>query len=137
MVVPGYVVDSRTTSWPGRRASLTAWPAAKICEMSGSRVFESGVGTQRQITSHSRRRTISIEASRRPARRSSDTRASATSRTWLCPSLTPRDDRFVDIEAEDRTPASADFHGEGQSDVAEANHAKGHIAFREAAEAGR
>ena len=50
-VVPGYVVDSRITSWPGRKWAATFSAAATTNEMSGSFDFRSGVGTQMMITS--------------------------------------------------------------------------------------
>ena len=50
-VVPGYVVDSRMTSWPGRKWVETSSAAAITYEMSGSFDFRSGVGTQMTITS--------------------------------------------------------------------------------------
>ncbi len=57
--------------------------------MSGSRVFERGVGTQRQTTSHRPNRLMSVVASRSPAARRSDIDSSSTSPMWLCPSFTP------------------------------------------------
>jgi len=45
-VVPGYVVDSSTTSCPGRRMRATSAAAATMCVMSGSLDLESGVGTR-------------------------------------------------------------------------------------------
>ena len=52
-VVPGYVVDSSTTSCPGRRMRATSAAAATMCVMSGSLDLESGVGTQITMTSAS------------------------------------------------------------------------------------
>jgi hypothetical protein len=54
-VVPGYVVDWSTISWPARRFAATDSAAETMYWTSGVRVFESGVGTQ--IVSASRSRT--------------------------------------------------------------------------------
>ena len=51
-VVPGYVVDSRITSWAGRNRAAASWAAAATKEMSGSFDFRSGVGTQMITASH-------------------------------------------------------------------------------------
>ena len=48
-VVPGYVVDSSTTSWSRCRCGAMAAAAAAMIETSGSRFSESGVGTQIRI----------------------------------------------------------------------------------------
>jgi hypothetical protein len=45
-VVPGYVVDWRTISCPGRRFAATDSAAVTMYWTSGVRVFDSGVGTQ-------------------------------------------------------------------------------------------
>src|SRR2546427_1791885 len=45
-VVPGYVVDSSTTSWPCRRVCFTELVAASTKLTSGSLVLDSGVGTR-------------------------------------------------------------------------------------------
>jgi hypothetical protein len=50
-VVPGYVVLSRITSWPGRRVGSRLSTAEMMNEMSGSLLFRSGVGTQITVTS--------------------------------------------------------------------------------------
>ena len=50
-VVPGYVVDSSTTSWPSRRRFAISCVAATMIERSGSRCFESGVGSAIRIAS--------------------------------------------------------------------------------------
>ena len=50
-VVPGYVVDSSTISWPGWSTWASALPAASSGPRSGSRFWFSGVGTQRMTAS--------------------------------------------------------------------------------------
>ena len=50
-VVPGYVVDSSTTSCPSRRRFAISCVAASTIERSGSRCFESGVGSAIRIAS--------------------------------------------------------------------------------------
>ena len=88
-VVPGYVVDSRTMSCPFRSPPATAWDAERMYDTSGSRVLESGVGTQMETTSHSARRLMSVVASSNPFSRSSATSAEGTSRMWERPAFTP------------------------------------------------
>ena len=53
-VVPGYVVDSSTTRWPLRRRFAISSAALFTIERSGSRCFESGVGSAIRIASPSR-----------------------------------------------------------------------------------
>ena len=53
-VVPGYVVDSSTTRWPGLRRFAISRTAPSMIERSGSRCFESGVGSATRIASASR-----------------------------------------------------------------------------------
>ena len=50
-VVPGYVVDSSTTRCPSRRRFAISGVAARTIERSGSRCFESGVGSAIRIAS--------------------------------------------------------------------------------------
>ena len=50
-VVPGYVVDSTTTSWPDCRTPLSARVADISGPRSGSRLAVSGVGTQMSTAS--------------------------------------------------------------------------------------
>ncbi len=52
-VVPGYVVDSSTTSCPDRMVRCSDSVTDMMYETSGSPVLLSGVGTQMQITSGS------------------------------------------------------------------------------------
>ena len=78
-VMPGYVVLSSTTSWPGRRVRTTLSVAAATNDTSGSRLFESGVGTQMLITSQAPSRPKSVVAANRPAFTSAATSAAGTS----------------------------------------------------------
>src|SRR6185312_16123329 len=87
-VVPGYVVDSSTTSWPGRSASATDSVAVTTNDMSGSFVLPNGVGTQIEMTSHSPKRDMSNVASSLPLARSAATSPAATSLMWLPPPFT-------------------------------------------------
>ena len=52
-VVPGYVVDSSTTRWPLRRRFAISSVAPLTIERSGSRCFDSGVGSAIRIASAS------------------------------------------------------------------------------------
>ena len=54
LVVPGYVVDSSTTRCPLRSRFATSSVAAFTIDRSGSRCFESGVGSAIRIASASR-----------------------------------------------------------------------------------
>ena len=54
-VVPGYVVDSSTTSWPARSRLPISAAASRTIDRSGSRCLESGVGSAMRIASTSRR----------------------------------------------------------------------------------
>jgi len=65
-VVPGYVVDSRTMSCPGRSADAMASQVLRTYRISGSRWGVSGVGTQIRIASGSERRKKSSVAVNRP-----------------------------------------------------------------------
>jgi hypothetical protein len=75
-------VLSRTTTIPGRAWRVIASVAAMTYAMSGSRVFDSGVGTAIEIASHSRSRVSSAVAVKRPACTCAATSAAATS--WMC-----------------------------------------------------
>ena len=74
-VVPGYVVDSSTMSWPGRILGTMARAVAWMKELSGSRWRPSGVGTQMRIASQSRRRSRSVVAVKRPLLAAAATRS--------------------------------------------------------------
>src|SRR5690348_3987497 len=87
-VVPGYVVDSSTTSWPGRSASATDSVAVTTNDMSGSFVLPNGLGTQIEMTSHSPKRDMSHGAAKLPLARSAATSPAATSLEWLPAPLT-------------------------------------------------
>jgi hypothetical protein len=63
-VVPGYVVDSRTTSWPSRRFWLMVRAVASMNERSGRLSSWRGVGTQMMIASASLSRLKSPVASK-------------------------------------------------------------------------
>ena len=65
-VVPGYVVDSRTTKAPFARCGAIARPVSRINERSGSRFLFSGVGTQMMTASTSLMRLKSVEAENFP-----------------------------------------------------------------------
>ena len=67
-VVPGQVVDSSTTSWPGLRRAAIERVVASMKEMSGSRWRVSGVGTQMRMASGSSSREKSAVATKRPSR---------------------------------------------------------------------
>ncbi len=73
------MVLSSTTSCPGRRVRTTLSVAAATKETSGSRLFESGVGTQMLMTSQAPRRPKSVVPTRRPAFTSVATSAAGTS----------------------------------------------------------
>src|SRR6185295_10580202 len=66
-VVPGYVVDSSTTSMPGCRYLAICSAAATTYDMSGSLVLRNGVGTQMLTVSSSLRTEKSVVASSMPA----------------------------------------------------------------------
>jgi len=61
-VVPGYVVDSRTTSCPYRSRFAISRAVEWMYELSGSRCGPSGVGTQMRIASHARSSLKSVVA---------------------------------------------------------------------------
>ena len=84
-VVPGYVVDSSTTSWPGRMMAATASAALTMKEMSGSFDLPSGVGTQMMMASQSFSAATSSAAPSRPAATSSPSAAAGTSSMKLRP----------------------------------------------------
>ncbi len=85
-VVPGQVVDSSTTSWPGRSRAAMARVVRSMKVMSGSRCRVSGVGTQIRMASGSSSRLKSAVASNRPARAAA---LSASVGMWLM-KLSPR-----------------------------------------------
>src|SRR5215471_13444120 len=66
-VVPGYVVDSRITSIPGRRYFATPSTADATNDMSGSFVLRSGVGTQMLMVSSDVAAAKLVVARSRPA----------------------------------------------------------------------
>src|SRR5438093_2366525 len=86
-VVPGYVVDSRTTSWPGLNRAATSPAAATTKEMSGSLDFRSGVCTQMITTSLRSSTEKSDVATYRPSPRSASRSSSDTSGLDGRPSL--------------------------------------------------
>jgi hypothetical protein len=74
-VVPGYVVDSRTTSWPGRSWRAIVSAVERTNERSGSRCRPSGVGTQTRTASHADSSAKSDVARIRPRRNAAATRS--------------------------------------------------------------
>src|SRR5438094_3369334 len=99
-VVPGYDVDSRTTSSPGRNPAATCSAAATTNEMSGSLDFRSGVGTQMMTTSLCSNTAPSAVASYRPASRTVARSALETSGVYERPAFkTPTRSRSVSSPA--------------------------------------
>ena len=80
-VVPGYVVDSSTTTWPGRRRSAMLAAADRMYDVSGSRFCVSGVGTQMMIAPTSRTASKSVVAPSSPSRTSGARSSDGTSPT--------------------------------------------------------
>jgi hypothetical protein len=70
------------TSWPARSVRATASVAATMYETSGSRVFESGVGTAIAMQSGSLIRFSSVVAENLPAFTNFARRSDGTS--WMC-----------------------------------------------------
>ena len=83
-VVPGYVVLSSTTSMPAWACRVAVSAAEITYDMSGSRVFDSGVGTAMEIASVSPSRVSSVVAVIKPLRTSAARSALGTS--WMCES---------------------------------------------------
>jgi hypothetical protein len=86
LVVPGYVVDSRTTSISGRRWRDTARVAAITAVRSGPWSEDSGVGTQMTATA-AVRRSASSAVARKPAARIAATSAPEMSSTCERPAF--------------------------------------------------
>src|SRR5438094_641077 len=99
-VVPGYDVDSRTTSSPGRNPAATCSAAATTNERSGSLDFRSGVGTQMTTTSLRSNTEQSAVASYRPASRTVARSSLETSGVYERPAFkTPTRSRSVSSPA--------------------------------------
>jgi hypothetical protein len=87
LVVPGYVVDWRTTSWPLRMWSRMVSAADRTGARSGSLVVVIGVGTQTKIASAALRSVSAGEQTRRPSASAACSRSSLTSSIGEVPAL--------------------------------------------------
>ena len=87
-VVPGYVVDSSTTSVPRRSSRPAVSEAARTAVRSGPSASDSGVGTQMTMVSGSPA-PGSLVVARKPAASIWATSSSEMSSTWECPPLRP------------------------------------------------
>ncbi|CAM5781541.1 hypothetical protein CPER28S_00822 [Cellulomonas persica] len=86
--MPGYVVDSSTTSVPGCRLRATVAVAERTGPRSGPPSSDRGVGTQITIVCAPASSVSSVVA-RKPAARIAATSASDRSSTWETPELSP------------------------------------------------
>ena len=107
-VVPGYVVDSRTTRVPGVSRAAIARVADSTAPTLGRLSSSSGVGTQMTIASASAR-TASSAVAWKPLSRISATSASVRSSMWeresMSPSTTARDTSNPTTSSPARTAA--------------------------------
>src|SRR6184192_3491885 len=122
-VVPGYVVDSSTMSWPARRMRATSSVAATMWEMSGSLDFPSGVGTQMMMASAA----VSAAIPSATTRRRAVTRGASSSLGTSSTGLTPARMRADAGHSDHGQARLGEGHGQGQADVTEPDDADGGV----------
>ena len=119
--MPGYVVDSRTTSAPGLSCSPAAVSvAARRRIRSGPSDSDSGVGTQITVTPAAADDGGHVgDGAESPGDHPGDS-ASDRSSTWERPAFSPSTVALPDVEAGDAQAASTRLLGERQADVTKA-----------------
>ncbi len=112
-VVPGYVVDSRTTTCPSRTYGATLLAARSMYDRSGSRWGESGVGTAMRMASASRVWETSVVAVIAPESTCGFSVSDGTSSMWLSPRLIASTSESTTSTSKTFWPASANVCASG------------------------
>ena len=116
---------------PGCARRATASAAAITYDMSGSRVFASGVGTAMETVSARAMADSSAVATNFPLFTCDATCSDGTSCTWELAAHQEVDERLRDVVADHAEAGLAELHREREADVPEADHRRDGGAVRD------